>query len=404
MLLGGMMIDRADIPHFRNAGRSLRSAARVARLFARYGNERVFARRGASLYLGNALAARLLHSVLTLKVDVFVNVAVSGLIRDGANICGVAITNGAARKEILAKRGVVLATGGFSHHPEMRAKYLPGNAGALSAACPSNTGDGIKLATLVGARVWDRNADNAFWTPVSRFVRRNGSEGIFPHTVTDRAKPGVIAVNQRGRRFANEAVSYHEFVRSMFRAHNESPSIPSYLICDRRFLWKYGLGAVKPFSLSLREYIKSGYLAKGQTVRALALALRIDPDSLEASVRRFNADAREGVDRDFGRGGDAYQRYLGDADNQPNPCVAPIEQAPFYAVALYPGDLGTVAGLVTDENARVLDNANRPIRCLYACGNDMNSIMNGAYPGPGITLGPALTFAYLAARHIVSER
>jgi predicted oxidoreductase len=105
----------------------------------------------------------------------------------------------------------------------------------------------------------------------------------------------------------------------------------------------------------------------------------------------------------FGRGGDAYQRYLGDPDNQPNPCVAPIEHAPVYSVALYPGDLGTVAGLVTDENARVLDDANRPIRRLYACGNDMNSIMNGAYPGPGITLGPATTFAYLAVRHIVSE-
>jgi succinate dehydrogenase/fumarate reductase flavoprotein subunit len=403
MLLGGMMIDRADIPHFRSAGRSLRSAARVVRLLARYGGERLFARRGASLYLGNALAGRLLHSLLLLKVELLLNVAVSGLIYDGVRICGVAMVNGAGRKEILAKRAVVLATGGFSHHHEMRTKYLPSNAGVLSAACPSNTGDGIKFATVVGARVWDRNADNAFWTPVSRFVRRNGSEGIFPHTVTDRAKPGVIAVNRRGLRFTNEAISYHEFVRAMFRAHNESPSIPSYLICDRRFLWKYGLGAIRPFSLSLHEYIKNGYLTQGQTVRALALALRIDPDNLEASVRRFNGDAREGVDRDFGRGGDAYQRYLGDADHRPNPCVAPIEHAPFYSVAVYPGDLGTAAGLVTDENACVLDDANRPIRHLYACGNDMNSIMNGGYPGPGITLGPALTFGYLAARHIVSE-
>jgi succinate dehydrogenase/fumarate reductase flavoprotein subunit len=404
MLLGGMMIDRADIPHFRSAGRSWRSTAHVVRLLARYGWERLFVQRGASLYLGNALAGRLLHSLLTLKVDLVLNVAVSRLIYDGASVRGVAITNGAGGKEILANRGVVLATGGFSHRPEMRARYLPNSAGARSAACPSNAGDGIELASLAGGRVWDQNIDNAFWTPVSQFVRRDGSEGLFPHTVTDRAKPGVIAVNRRGLRFTNEAVSYHEFVRAMFQAHHEGPSIPAYLICDRRFLWKYGLGAVKPFSLSLREPLKSGYLTRGRTISALALALGIDPGNLEGSVRRFNHDARQGVDRDFGRGGDAYQRYLGDPDHQPNPCVGPIEHAPFYSVAVYPGDLGTVAGLVTDENARVLDGANRPIGRLYACGNDMNSIMNGAYPGPGITLGPALTFAYLAARHLVSER
>lgn len=232
MLLGGMMVDRADIPHFRNAGHSFRSAARVARLFARYGWERLFALRGASLYLGNALAGRLLHSLLMLKVDLCLDAAVSDLIYDGETVCGVAITNAAGRKEIQAKRGVVLATGGFSHRPEMRAKYLPGSAGVLSAACPGNTGDGIQLATAVGAAVWHQNADNAFWTPVSRFVRPNGSEGIFPHTVTDRAKPGVIAVNRSGRRFVNEAVSYHEFVRAMFRAHEQSPSIS--LLSDLR--------------------------------------------------------------------------------------------------------------------------------------------------------------------------
>ncbi len=402
MLFGGMMIDRADIPHFRKVGRSLRSTARVARLLARYGKERVFANRGTTLYLGNALAGQLLHSLLALKVELCLDTAVGGLIYDGATVGGVSIANVMGRRDIRANRGVVLATGGFSHRLEMRVKYLPKAAGTLSAACPSDTGDGIELATRIGAKVRDENTDNAFWVPVSRFRRHDGSEGIYPHTVTDRAKPGVIAVDHRGSRFTNEAVSYHEFVRAMFRAQNNNPAIPAYLICDRRFLWKYGLGAVKPFSLLLGGYLKSGYLRQGQTIGALALALGISPEDLEATVRRFNNDAHDGVDRDFGRGGDAYQRHLGDADNQPNPCVAPIEHAPFYSVALYPGDLGTAAGLVTDESARVLDDANRPIRQLYACGNDMNSIMNGDYPGPGITLGPALTFGYLAARNMVS--
>ena len=403
MLFGGMMIDRADIPHFRKVGRSLCSTVHVARLLARYSKERVFAKRGTTLYLGNALAAQLLYSLLILKVELSLNTAVNGLIYDGVTVSGVSITNAGRRRDIRAKRGVVLATGGFSHRPEMRVKYLPKLAGTLSAACPSDTGDGIELATQVGAKVRDRNADNAFWVPVSRFKREDGSEGIFPHTVTDRAKPGVIAVNRSGLRFTNEAISYHEFVRAMFREPNGRPSIPGYLICDKRFLWKYGLGAVKPFSLSLRDHLKSGYLTRARTVRELAMTLEIQPESLEATIKRFNDDARAGIDHEFGRGGDAYQRYLGDMENRLNPCVAPIESAPFYSVALYPGDLGTAAGLVTDEHGRVLDDTNRPIRHLYACGNDMNSIMNGDYPGPGITLGPALTFAYLAGQHMRLE-
>jgi succinate dehydrogenase/fumarate reductase flavoprotein subunit len=210
----------------------------------------------------------------------------------------------------------------------------------------------------------------------------------------------VIAVNRKGRRFTNEARSYHEFVRAMVRGDNDGPCIPAYLICDRRFLWRYGLGAVKPFSSSLSKHQRSGYLVRGQTIGALAVGASIDPVNLAATVTRYNEGARDGRDPEFGRGGDAYQRYLGDTDHKPNPCVAPIEHPPFYAIAVYPGDLGTAAGLVTDENARVLDGAGTPIGKLYACGNDMNSIMNGAYPGPGITLGPALTFGYLAAKHM----
>lgn len=404
-LLRGMMIDRADIPHFRKVGRSWRSTARVAKLLARYGRERFSADRGATLYLGNALAARLLHSLVTLRVDLRLDTAVSSLIHDDANaIAGVTITDGAHQTALRATRGVVLATGGFSHAPDMRARHLPAAAGDLSAAGPGNSGDGIALAAAVGGAARYDNADNAYWTPVSRFRRRNGEEGVFPHTVTDRAKPGVIAVNRSGRRFTNEAASYHEFVRAMFRAHNTCPSIPCHLICDRRFIWKYGLGAIKPMTLSLRRHVASGYLTTASTVGALAAALRIDAENLELTVARFNAAARAGVDDEFGRGSNAYQRHLGDADHKPNPCVAPIEHPPFYAIAIYPGDLGTAAGLVTDEHARVLDRANRPIPRLFACGNDMNSIMNGDYPGPGITLGPALTFGYLAARHMAAER
>jgi succinate dehydrogenase/fumarate reductase flavoprotein subunit len=214
--------------------------------------------------------------------------------------------------------------------------------------------------------------------------------------VTDRGKPGVIAVDARGQRFTNEAVSYHEFVKAMFRAR----AIPAFLMCDRHAMWTYGLGAVRPFTLSLRAYTESGYLARASSIRALAEALGIDPAGLEATVLRYNEDARGGVDREFNKGGNAYGKYVGDADHRPNPCMAPIERSPFFAVALYPGDLGTCAGLRTNAHAQVLDGAGEPIAGLYACGNDMSSIMNGAYPGPGTTLGPALTFGYIAGRHL----
>jgi succinate dehydrogenase/fumarate reductase flavoprotein subunit len=339
-----------------------------------------------------------------LKVEIRLNSTADGLTIDDAKaVSGVTVMDGPDRRTIGARKGVVLATGGFSHSSEMRARYLPAAAGSLSAASPGNSGDGMRLAAAIGAAAGGNGGDNAFWTPVSRVKRKNGEDGVFPHTVTDRAKPGVIAVNRAGRRFTNEAVSYHEFVRAMFRTHNEAPSIPCHLICDRRFIWTYGLGGVKPRTVSLRRHLASGYLTEGPTVRALALALGIDPESLASTVERFNAGARDGIDAEFGRGSNAYQRYLGDPDQKPNPCVAPIEHPPFYSVALYPGDLGTAAGLATDEHARVLDEAQRPIGRLYACGNDMSSIMNGDYPGPGITLGPALTFGYLAARHMASQ-
>jgi succinate dehydrogenase/fumarate reductase flavoprotein subunit len=214
----------------------------------------------------------------------------------------------------------------------------------------------------------------------------------------------MIAVDQSGRRFANEAVSYHAFVLAMFRADNVSPSIPAYLICDRTALRTYGLGAVKPFALSLRRPIESGYLVRADTIAALATQLGIEAAQLERTITGFNEAAVHGRDPVFGRGGDAYQRHVGDSDHAPNPCVAPIVTPPFYAVTLRPGDLGTSAGLITDAAARVLGIDGAPIRHLYACGNDMNSLMRGAYPGPGITLGPALTFGYLAARHIAGGR
>lgn len=397
MLFGGMMVDRADIPHFRKVARSPRSALRVARVVLQYWKDRLSFDRGTHLVLGNALAARLLKSVLTLGVELRTGTGVSELVAADGRVAGVRLADGTP---VRAHRGVVLACGGFSNDAALRARYLPAQTGPSTAGCPTNTGDGLRLGLSVGARIGEDNTQNAYWTPVSRFRRADGVEAVYPHTVTDRGKPGMVAVDGRARRFTNEAVSYHEFVQAMFRAQ----AIPAYLVCDRRALWKYGLGAIRPFTRNVDAHVASGYLARGETVAALARSLGLDAAALEATIERYNEGARSGADPEFHKGGNAYEKYLGDADHRPNPCVAPLERGPYFGVALYPGDLGTSAGLRTNEHAQVVDAGGEPIAGLYACGNDMASIMNGAYPGPGITLGPALTFGYAAGRHLAQSR
>ncbi len=186
----------------------------------------------------------------------------------------------------------------------------------------------------------------------------------------------------------------------MHHSHETTPTIPAYLICDHRFLRKYGLGLVRPALRPLGRFLRSGYLVRAATIGELASRLGMDAGRLTKTIARMNEYALTGVDAEFGKGGDAYNQYLGDPKHKPNPCLGPIERAPFYAVRVYPGDIGTAAGLKTDARARVLGAGGEPIGGLYACGNDMNSVMAGAYPGAGITLGPALTFGYIVGREL----
>lgn len=404
MLFGGMMISRADIPHLRRVAKSPRSALHVAKLLFKYGLQRLGARRGTTLYLGNALVARLLKSAIDLGVTIRTCTTVDRLEADAAGRISVLETRDASARpnRIRARRGVVLATGGISHDADLRRGFVPDAAGGLTATVAAGNGPrGARLATAIGAHLSSPTRDGAFWVPASTFTRADGSNGVYPHTVTDRAKPGLIAVDGNGQRFVNEAVSYHEFVRAQL-AHANS-AIPAWLICDSRFIWKYGLGKIKPFTMSVSADVASGYLKRGDTLEALAKAVGVPPSELARTVATFNRDAARGEDPAFGRGGNVYQRSLGDADQKPNPCVAPLTDAPFYAVAVRPADLGMSAGIVTDDHARVLAEDGQPIRGLYACGNDMASIMEGAYPGPGITLGPALTFGWLAGRQVAAE-
>ncbi|MFT4119649.1 FAD-dependent oxidoreductase [Bradyrhizobium sp.] len=399
-LFGGMMVNRQDIPHLRKAGKSLRSTLRAARLVCEYALQRLRAPRGTTLHLGNALAARLYASLLVRRVEILFSTDVEDLSIQGDRIGGVVIRHGSRDRLITARRGVVLATGGFSHDAGLRKRFFPAAAGLISATSTSGTGDGLRLATAAGAALDTDATSPAYWVPASLFRRADGSRGVFPHTVTDRAKPGVIAVNVAGLRFVNEALSYHEFVLAMMRDGNGEPDRPFYLICDRRFLWNYGLGRIKPFTRNVRRHVSNGELVEAADIAQLAAKIGIQPSALAATVADYNAGAKDGRDPEFGRGSTIYQRHLGDAAHKPNPCVAPILRAPFFAMRIYPADLGTAIGMKVDAQARVLREDGTPIRGLYACGNDMASIMNGNYPGPGITLGPALTFGYIAGRHL----
>ena len=398
MLFGGMMVDRTDIGHLMGATRKISSFRHAIRLLARYGTDRLRHRRGARLVMGNALVGRLYHSLLQRHVPVLLSTQVTSITLDGARVTGAIVKRGAATSEIRARAGIVLATGGFSRHPDLRRRLLPASLDESSPVVESATADGFHLAERVGGHLAEHDS-NSFWAPVSRRRRADGSMAVFPHFVLDRGKPGALAIDPAGRRFVNEATSYHLFGEALFATLSTFPQGTCHLICDDTFIEKYGLGMVRPRRMNLRAAIGDGYVVTAKTLDDLARRLHVPADALSGTVAQHNRFAETGKDEEFGKGEDAYQRHLGDPAHGPNPCIGPIAKPPFYALGIHPGDMGASAGLACDASARVRDTNGAPIDGLYACGNDMESIMAGRYPGPGITLGPAMTFGFIAARH-----
>jgi succinate dehydrogenase/fumarate reductase flavoprotein subunit len=401
-VLGGMMVDRTDIHHLLAMTKSWASLKHSVGIVWRHLRDRLTHARGTRLVMGNALVGRLLHA-LSQHADatLALKTSVDALERDvTGRVVAVRLSSATGSARVLAKKGVVLASGGFNRDPALRAQKLPGVPAQWCPAAPGHTGEALALARGLGAVEGQGAQSPAFWAPVSLRQRADGSTAVFPHFVMDRAKPGMITVNQAGARFVNESTSYHLFALGMQAARQ---AVPAYLVADAKALRQYGMGMVRPGGKGLGPFLADGYLTEGASLAELAYKLGIAAEGLARSVADNNAFAQTGVDTQFQRGVTAYQQNIGDAAaGGRNPNLGEMNEGPYYAVKLYPGDIGAAQGLQTNAHAQVLDAQGQAMDGLYAVGNDMNSIMGGVYPAPGITIGPGLVFAFAATQHALS--
>lgn len=374
--------------HLFLAGRTLKGRFHAAVMGARMLAQRVTG--GMRIGVGGALAGRLLLACRARGVAIWTDSPVTDLIRDGNRIAGVIVQRGDTSIEVRARYGVVLASSGFGRNAELRGTHQPQLRAVHTHASPGETGEVLEAAIRAGAAT--DMLDHAIWIPCAL------PPGAPPlPLVQELAKPFCFVVDQSGVRFFNEAGSHVESAMHMIERTRQSPDARSWFIMDSRHRRYYPWGMTLP-GFTPAAWVESGYFKKADTPEDLARQCGIDPDTLRDTIDSFNAQARLGKDPQFGRGARAYDRYFGDPKVGPNPCLGPVSNAPFYAVAIYPGDLGTSGGLLTDATARVLDREAKPIPGLYAAGNITASIFGRAYPGAGASIAAACVFGFLAAR------
>lgn len=404
LFLGFAVGSGVEMIQFMKAGRSVKALGFVARKLSKHFLDVLRYGEGQQVVRGRALVARLARTLFDMDTPLWLSSPVERLIEKNGRVEGAEVRTPNGLVRVFARKGVVLACGGYPNDPDRRAASFPApadNRDHRNPTPPGNTGDGVRLAESVGGRFNGAVAHPAAWMPVSVLPGSKDFTGVWPHLI-DRQKPGFISVTANGRRFADESSSYHDFVPQLIKACAGQDKAEAWLIGDAAAVKKWGIGMARPFPIPHGEHLRSGYLIRGQSLRELAQKCGIDADNLEDTVRRFNADAVKGVDPEFGRGSRVYDLYQGDPEHKPNPCLGPLEKAPFYAIKIRAGVIGTFAGLKTDKYARVLNATGEPVPGLYAVGNDQANVFAGAYPGAGATLGPAMTFAYIAGRHLAN--
>ncbi|WP_409279378.1 FAD-binding protein [Pseudomonas defluvii] len=362
-----------------------------------------FDRRAA---LGSALVASLRRSLMDRNVPLWLNTDFRGLLTEQGRVTGVTVQREGQEKQLHARYGVILGSGGFEQNQALREQYLPKPTRMAWSATPpgNNTGAALEAGIAQGAAT--ALMDWAWWAPTIAVPGEEKPRGIF----AERAFPGAIVVNGEGQRFVNEAAPYLEFVDAMHRDNQRTggKSVPAWVIFDAHFRFHYAMGPlmpaqVMPDSRLRKEWLNTLYW-KADTLAQLAEQIGVDAVGLERTVDKVNDYARTGQDLDFDRGGNVFDRYYGDCNIKPNPCLAPLRKGPYYAMRLDAGDIGTKGGLLTNEHAQVVRDNGTPIDGLYAIGNCSASVMGTSYPGAGGTLGPAMTFAYVAANHLASQR
>lgn len=348
------------------------------------------------LSMGQALAAGLRTGLTTAGVPVWLNTPMTGLQLDGGRVVGVQVLRDGRPAVVRASRGVLLATGGFERNAEMRRSYQRAPVGIdWTVGSPGNTGDGILAGAAAGGVL--ELMDDAWWGPS---IPLTGGP-VF--CLAERSLPGSLFVNAAGERFVNEAAPYVDAVHAMYDKHTEdNPHIPCWMITDQRYRNRYVFTGMPPRKPLPRRWYKSGAVFRADSLAELASQIGVSADGLVKTVEKFNEFARTGKDTDFGRGDSAYDHYYGDPNCKPNPNLAALAQPPFYAIKIVPGDLGTKGGLRTDDRARVLRADGTVIDGLYAAGNASALVMGRSYAGPGATIGPAMTFGYLAARDVAA--
>jgi 3-oxosteroid 1-dehydrogenase len=350
---------------------------------------------------GAALVGRLLLLALEQGAQIWTEAPLQDLIVEDGTVVGAVVQRGGRDLRVAARRGVLLAAGGFSRNGEMRARMGGDQAHSAdwSLANPGDTGEVLQMAMKLGAAT--DLLDEAIWLPMP--LLPDGSPPRYPSRQLSafsraRWRPGSIMVDATGRRFADEAMAYMELGQRMFTRNREARAIPSWLIFDDAFRRRCLFGVV-PGRLP-EQWVRDGFVTRGPTLEEVAARCGIDPPALSQTVQQFNQYARTGTDADFHRGESAYDRFMGDPSHLPNNCLAPLDRPPFYAVAIYPCDVGTCGGLLTDELARVLAESGQPIPGLYATGNITASIMGRHYLGAGASIGPTCTFGYVAMQHL----
>jgi 3-oxosteroid 1-dehydrogenase len=351
---------------------------------------------------GAALQGRMLQAALKAGVDIRVNSGVKSFIVDNGAVKGVVIEKDGRDWRIGARSGVLVNAGGFSQNQEMRDKYAPGTSSRWTAAGPGDTGEMIQLMMALGAAIGQMNerVGNQMSIPPGR--ENTTGDGVQLGTVNGQmniAKPHSLVVDQTGVRYLNEAGSYMGFCQNQLKRNETHPAVPSWWIVDQQYMNKYMYGGTMPGTTKPQDWYSSGFLKRADTIEELAQKCGLDPATLKATVDRFNDGARAGRDDDFKRGARAYDEWLGDHFHHPSNTLGTVEQAPFYAAEVVPGDVGTYGGVVTDVYARVLREDGTPIEGLYATGTSTASVMGRIYPGAGSSIGPSFVFGYVAAKH-----